>query len=240
MYIFNSCFYCPSFLSTIFLRGHCSINPCFWEGVDVVCQTFLLSSCIALSFHTTRKNYATLIPPFGRGLILYIYIYTYFFLSRISPIILHCSVNPCFWEGVDVACQTFLLSSYIALSFHTTREELFNHSTLIHYFGRGLIIYIYIYLSFKNIFYHPSLLYRSMLLGGGGCCMSKCSFIILHCSVSHTTRTNTLPLLPPLGGDWFYIHSYIHTFLSRIFSIILHVSPSPHFWKNAIRPLIPF
>ena len=74
MYIFNSCFYCPSFLSTIFLRGRCSINPCFWEGVDVVCQTFLLSSCIALSFHTTRKNYATLIHSFGRGLILYIYI----------------------------------------------------------------------------------------------------------------------------------------------------------------------
>ena len=121
-----------------------------------------------------------------------------------------------------------------------------NYATLIHSFGRGLILYIYIYtytfiyLSFKNIFYHPSLLYRSMLLGGGGCCMSKCSFIILHYSVSHTTRTNTLPLLTPLGGDWFHIHSYIHTFLSRIFSIILHVSPSPHFWKNAIRPLIPF
>ena len=84
MYIFNSCFYCPSFLSTIFLRGHCSINPCFWEGVDVVCQTFLLSSCIALSFHTTRKNYATLIHSFGRGLILYIYIHTFFSFKNLS------------------------------------------------------------------------------------------------------------------------------------------------------------
>ena len=121
-----------------------------------------------------------------------------------------------------------LLSSCIALSFHTTRK---NYATLFDSFGRGLILYIYtfIFLSCKNIFYHPSLLYRSMLLGGGGCCMPNFPFIILHCSVSHTTRTNTLPLLTPLGGDWFYIHSYIHTFLSRIFSIILHVSPSPHF-----------
>ena len=102
----------------------------------------LLLSCIALSFHTNRKNYSTLIHPFGRGLILYLYIHI--FLSRISSIIphvspipnfrnknaigslmsflkgvislyfsivssviVHCSINPCFWEGVDVACQFF-------------------------------------------------------------------------------------------------------------------------------------
>ena len=103
-------------------------------------KLILLSSCIALSFHTTRKNYSTLIHPFGRGLILYLYIYTHTFLSRIpsiilhaslipnfrkchstihfflqgmislyfskvSSIIVHCPINPCFWEGVDVACQ---------------------------------------------------------------------------------------------------------------------------------------
>ena len=96
-------------ISSIIL--HCSLNPCFWEGVDVACQAFLLSSCIVLSFHTTRKNYSTLIHPFGRGWVLYISIY----LSRI-PIILHCSINPCFWEGVHVARPTFLLSSCIALS----------------------------------------------------------------------------------------------------------------------------
>ena len=128
----------------IFLRGHCSINPCFWEGVDVACQSFLLSSCIALSFHTTRKNYATLIHSFGRGLILYIYIYTFFSFKNLS-------YHP------SLLCQSMLLGgggcrmpnfSFIILhwSFHTTREELFNHSTLIHSFGRGLILYIYIYI----------------------------------------------------------------------------------------------
>ena len=44
-----------------FIILHCPINPCFWEGVDVACQAFLLSSCIALSFHTTKKN--TLLTP---------------------------------------------------------------------------------------------------------------------------------------------------------------------------------
>ena len=57
-------------------------------------SNFSLSSCIALSFHTTRKNYSTLIHPFGRGLILYLYIHT--FLSRISSIILHASLIPSF------------------------------------------------------------------------------------------------------------------------------------------------
>ena len=108
MYIFNSCFYCPSFLSTIFFRGHCSINPCFWEGVDVVCQTFLLSSCIALSFHTTRKNYATPIHSFGRGLILYIYIHIFFF-------------------------QESLLSSFIALLIHAFGRGWMLHAKLFFY-----------------------------------------------------------------------------------------------------------
>ena len=109
------------------------------------------------------------------------------------------------WEGVNVGCQSVLLSSCIALSFHTTRK---NYSTLIHSSDRELILYIYIYIDiyFKNLFYHSSLLYQSMLVGGGGC--------------------------TPLGGDWFYIHLYIHTFLSRTSSIILHVSPIPHFWKT--------
>ena len=43
----------------------CSSNPCFWERVGVARQAFLSSSCIALSFHTTRKNYSTLIHSFG-------------------------------------------------------------------------------------------------------------------------------------------------------------------------------
>ena len=137
-----------------------------WEGVDVACKTFRLSSCIALSFHTTRKNCSTLIDSFGRGLVVYMYIYIHVFqesllssfmslpfhtcrkchstthsskglssryFSIVSSIILPCSISPCFWEGVDVGCQSVLLSSCIALSFHTTRK---NYSTLIHSFGR--------------------------------------------------------------------------------------------------------
>ena len=58
-----------------------------------------------------------------------------------------------------------------------------NYSTLIHPFGRGLVIYIYI--SFKNL-YHPALLCHSILLG-----------------------KTILPLFTPLGGDWFYVYIYI-------------------------------
>ena len=229
-----------------------SYLPYFWEGTALSIHAFgrgwmlyakLFFYHPALLCHSILLGKTTLplfTPLGGDWFYIYIYIHIFFF-------------------------QESLLSSFIALSIHAfgrgwmLHAKLFfyhptlpchsillgkNYSTILPLFtplgGDWLYIYTFIYLSFKNIFYHPSLLYRSMLLGGGGCCMSKCSFIILHCSVSHTTRTNTLPLLPPLGGDWFYIHSYIHTFLSRIFSIILHVSPSPHFWKNAIRPLIPF
>ena len=86
----------------------CSINPCFWEGVDVACQAFLLSSLIALSFHTTGQTILPLFTPLGGD--------WFSFFSRVSSIILHCSINPCCWEGVDVACQTFHLLSCIALS----------------------------------------------------------------------------------------------------------------------------
>ena len=106
------------------------------------------------------------------------------YFSVVSFIILHCSLNPCFWEGVDVACQTFLLSSCIALSFHTTRK---NYSTPFHAFGRGLVLVIYLFfheallssfivlsmhafgrgwmLRVKLFFYHPALLCHSILLG---------------------------------------------------------------------------
>ena len=88
----------------------------------------------------------------------------------------------------------------------------------------GGIDYIYIY-SFKNIFYHPSLLYQPMLLGGGGCCMPNFSFIILHCSVSHPTRTNTLPLLTPLGGiDFMDIYIYLHFFQESLLSSFIALS----------------
>ena len=112
----------------------------FGRGWMLHVKLFFYSSCIALSFHTTRKSCSTLIHSFGRGLILNLYIHT--FLSRIpsiilhaflipnfrkfhstihsflegvislyfsivSSVIVHCSINPCFWERVDVACQFF-------------------------------------------------------------------------------------------------------------------------------------
>ena len=167
-----------SIVSSIIL--HCSINPCFWEGVAVACQTFLLLSCLALSFHAARDMlfycllllregirfiyypksaldssilHVSLIPNFRKMPFDHSFpFWRDWFLCIFNSFLYHshCSINPCFWEGVDVACQTFLLSSYIPLLFHTTRK---NYSTLIH-------SYIY---SFKNIFYHLSRLFHSIL-----------------------------------------------------------------------------
>ena len=217
----------------IFLRGHCSINPCFWEGVDVACQSFLLSSCIALSFHTTRKNYATLIHSFGRGLILYIY--TFFSFKNLS-------YHP------SLLCQSMLLGgggcrmpnfSFIILhwSFHTTREELFNHSTLIHSFGRGLILYIYIHL-----FIYLSRI-SSIILN---CSIDPCFWEGVDVACQSVLLSSCIALSPILieqtlypywllwEGIAFYIYIIcVHTFLSRISSIILHCSLNPCFWGGA-------
>ena len=116
----------------------CSINPCFWEGVDVACQAFLLSSLIALSFHTTGQTILPLFTPLGGD-------WFSFFLSRVSSIILHCSINPCCWEGVDVPCQTFHLLSCIALSPILLGQILYPFWLL----WEGVdFIYIYIYINF--------------------------------------------------------------------------------------------
>ena len=206
-------FYIYIYLSRIPIILHCSINPCFWEGVHVARPTFLLSSCIALSPTLLEKTILPLFTLLGGDWFLYIYIVL---LSRNSSIILHCSINPCFWEGVDVAFQTFLLSSCIALSFRTTREKttlpLFTpligdwfYTYIVFFFQEPRLSsfmplpfhtfrkmpFNHSFLSkgiefsafFKNLFYHPSLLSQSMLFGGGGCCMPIFSFIILHCPV---------------------------------------------------------
>ena len=167
---------------------HCSVNPCFWEGVDVACQIVLLSSYITLSFHTTRKNYSTLMHSFGRRLILYI-----FFLSRISSIILHCSINPCFWEGVDVACQTFNLSSCIALSPILLEQMLYPYWLLREGIDfMSVHIYIHFFQEFLLSSYMslPAHTFRkchstthSFLKGLGSLYLSVVSFIILHCPI---------------------------------------------------------
>ena len=135
-------------------------------------------------------------------------------MSKCSFIILHCSVSHTTRTNtlplltplggvfgfiyIHIYTHFFqesLLSSFMSLPVHTFGKMPFDHSFL----SKGTDFSVF----FKSFFFHSSLLYQSMLLGGGGCWMSKCSFIILHCSVSHTDRTNTLPLLTPLGEDCF-------------------------------------
>ena len=82
-----------SILSSVIL--HCSINSCFWERVDVACQTFLLSSSIVLSFHTTRKKLLYRNSLLWEG-IDFIYAYMHIYLLIISSIILHVSPIPNF------------------------------------------------------------------------------------------------------------------------------------------------
>ena len=140
-YIYRCIHKFRSIISSIIL--HVSPTPNFWrmpfdhsflsEGI-VFSFVSLVSSVI---LHCSINSY------FWEGIdYIWIYIYIAIFLSRISSIILHCFINPCFWEGVDFACQIFLLSSCIALSFHTTRK---NYLTLIHFFGGIDFFLIYIY-----------------------------------------------------------------------------------------------
>ena len=137
---------------------------------------FQLSSFIALSIHAfgrgwmlhaklffyhpalpghsiLRKNYSTLIHPFGRGLVLYISIY----LSRI-PIILHCSIHPCFWEGCMLHAKLFF--------YH---PALLCHSLLL---GKTIL----------PLFTPYSLLWEG--IGFIYISLSRISSIILHCSIN--------------------------------------------------------
>ena len=153
--------------------------------------------------------------PTSRSYNTYIHLF-----SRISSIIHHCSTNPCSWEGVDVACQTFLLSSCIALSFHTTRKTRPYPYSLLLGGDRFFQKYVHTYSSFKNLFYHPSLLYQPMLLGGDGCCLSDFSFIILHCSA--------IPYYSALihsfgGGGRFLKNIYIYFFEESLLSSFMFV-----------------
>ena len=91
------------------------------------------------------------------------------------------------------------------------------------------IIHIYTYFSFKKLFYHPSF-YQPMLLGGEWMLHAKLFFyhLALPCHFKLSGKT-TLPLFTSLKRDCFYIDIYIYIFLSKTSSIILHVSPTPHF-----------
>ena len=130
-------------------------------------KLFFFSSCIALSFHTTRKNSLPLFTPLG-GDWFYIYIYIFFFqeslLSSFMPLsfqTLENSIRPFipFWRGWFLGIfQWFLLSFFIELS--------------IHAFGRGgsctsiLLFSSCIALLFhatrKKLFYPYSLLWEGV------------------------------------------------------------------------------
>ena len=158
-----------------FIILHCSVIPYhwkkllypyspLWEGIDFIfLHTYIyihtfISRILSIILHASlipnfRKCHST-IHSFLEGMIsLYIW--------KVSSIIVHCSINPCFWEGVDVACQTFLLSSCIALSLHTTRKKLRYPCSLL--WEGADFISIYRYMSFKNLFYHPSCFSHSKL-----------------------------------------------------------------------------
>ena len=140
--------------------------------VKLACQTFPLSSVLALSFHSSRKNYTTSFTRLGGDWFnTYIHIIYIYIFSRISSLILHVSpIQPFlpFWrDWILCVFSQSLLSSFIALPRHTLRTgrmlnvKLFLHHpswlshsivlgklrNLIHSFGRELIyIYIYMYI----------------------------------------------------------------------------------------------
>ena len=131
----------------------CSVNPCFWERVGVACQTFLLSSCIALSFHTTRKDYSTLIDSFGRGMILDIYI------EFKQESLLSSFMSLSFQTLEKCHLTTHFLAEGIESSVFSKDSSIILIALSIHAFGRGWLLHV------KLFFYHPTLLCHSMLLG---------------------------------------------------------------------------
>ena len=102
LYLVNSCFCYPSLIHA-FGRGLTTFKPIYLFFF----QEFLLSFFMSVPFHICRK------VPFDHSFLSEGIDFSVF--SLVSSVILQCSINPCFWEGVDVACQTFPLSSCIAL-----------------------------------------------------------------------------------------------------------------------------
>ena len=173
------------FLNKSFYQHSLLYQSMLLEGVDVVCQTFLLSSCIALSFHTTRKNYSTLIHPFGRGLILYFYthIYIHTFISRILSIILHASLIPNF-RKCHSTIHSFLKRTDFSACFNSFFYPVLLchftllgtcYSTLIHSFRRDSFSYIF----------------------------SKIFSSILHVSLPFQTLENAIRTFIPFWREWF-------------------------------------
>ena len=92
--------------------------------------------------------------------------------------------------------QEYFLSPLIFLPFQTSEKC----HWITHFLSGGIDFCVFL----NKFFYQPSLFYQSMLLGGGGYCMSNFSFIhpALLCH-SILLGKAALPLFTPLGGGWF-------------------------------------
>ena len=126
------------------------------------------------------------------------------------------------------------------LPFHTLENAI---RPTTHFLSEGVGFSVF----FNSFFYHCSLFYQPMLLGGGGCCMSIFSFIvlgggcriILHCSVIIVLPRKQL--LYPHLLFWEGIDSSIKCVCIYIFfSIILHACPVPYFKKILFDHSIPY
>ena len=92
--------------------------------------------------------------------------YIFSIFSRVSSTILHGFIIPNFWGYKALPPSFIFLRKLICQYMYVYLQQLL------------LLSFILIYHIFER-----ALLYQSMLLGGGGCCMPNFSFIILHCSV---------------------------------------------------------
>ena len=142
--LFNSFFYHPSLIyKSILCEGVAVALKLFFYYLVLLCHSMLLGTCYSTLIHSFGRDWFSHIfqifpkspldsmilhtSPIPNAIRPFIPFWGDWFLCMFQQILLsiivHCSINPCFWERVDVASQTFLLSSCIALSFHTTRKN---------------------------------------------------------------------------------------------------------------------
>ena len=242
---FNSFFYHPLLLYQSMLLG----------GGEVACQSFHLSSCIALPFHTTRKNSSALIL-------------SSLYFSVVAFVIVYCSINPCFWEGVRLhakvfiyhpvlLCHSILLGKifypysllwegidFIHIYIYINFFQEFLLSPLIalsiHAFGRGWMLHA------KLFFYHPALLCHSRLLGRKNYPTLIHPFdreLILYTFIYTCISFKNLLYHPSCLSQSTLLqkcHSTTHSFLKGLSSlyfsivsfIILYCSINPCFWEG--------
>ena len=149
-------------------------------------------------------------------------------LSRIFSIILHCSIDPCFWEG---GC---CMSNFSFIILHCSVIPYYWEKTTLPLFtplGRGDFICVYIYILFFQESLLPSVMSvlfhtfrkchsttHSILKGLSSLYFSIVSSIILHYSIKPCFWE---------GGCC----------MSNFPFIILHCSVIPYYWEKTTLPL---